>query len=368
LGEKAEASGAMKALELEDVSKSYKIVRKLPDKEENRLLGLRNLTRFFLGETFSILGTRAVTSITALDRVSFTVEPGQVVGLFGKNGSGKTTLLSILGGVFPPDSGAVRCFGHDLRTDLYEVRKFVVPIFGWLDAITWAFTGRQNIEKFMIMHHVEPSQITDQIDVLAREIELDDRLDDRAARYSQGMRVKIQVMTAILLYRMRGKSLLLLDEPFIGLDVFSQRFLRDYVKYQMRKDNFSLLLATHQPEDIEEICDQVIVIDQGRIIAKDSVDELRRMVKKAETIQIDYLAPDDQPLPDSFFQRGGVLEQKSLHRSDHVELSLLVEDSRSTLAWLVRDMVQAGCRLTSLHARAMKFEDVLIKLIQGELR
>ena len=94
------------------------------------------VTRFLLGETFSVLGQRRVTSIPALDRVSFTVEPGQVVGLFGKNGSGKTTLLSILGGVFPPDRGTARCFGHDLATDLYTVRKYIVPIFGWLDAIT----------------------------------------------------------------------------------------------------------------------------------------------------------------------------------------------------------------------------------------
>jgi len=67
----------MKALELENVSKSYKVVKKLQDKEENRLLGLRNVTKFFLGETFSIIGTRAVTSITALNNVSFSVEPGQ---------------------------------------------------------------------------------------------------------------------------------------------------------------------------------------------------------------------------------------------------------------------------------------------------
>ena len=141
----------MKALELENVSKSYKVVKKLPNKEETNLLGFRNLTRFFLGETFSIIGTRTVTSITALGDVSFSVEPGQVVGLFGKNGSGKTTMLSILGGIFPQDSGVVRCFGYDYIRNLYEIRKYVVPIFGWLDAITWAFTGRQNIEKFMIM-------------------------------------------------------------------------------------------------------------------------------------------------------------------------------------------------------------------------
>jgi ABC-type multidrug transport system ATPase subunit len=354
----------MKALELENVSKSYKIVKKLQDKGESRLLGLRNLTKFFLGETFSIIGTRAVTSITALDNVSFSVQPGQVVGLFGRNGSGKTTMLSILGGIFPQDSGTVRCFGHDYSTDLYQVRKYVVPVFGWLDAVTWAFTGRQNIEKFMIMHHVPPSHIVEQIDELAREIDIYDRLDDRVARYSQGMRIKIQVMAAILLYRMRGRSLLLLDEPFIGLDVFVQRYLRDFVKYRMRQDNFAMLLATHQPEDIEEICDEVVVINNGRIIAKDSVDNLRRMVKKAESIKIKYIPSNDKPLPVSLFQRRGILERKSLKRGGHIELDLIVEDSRDTLAWLVSEMVNAGCGITSLNTHVMKFEDVLVRIIE----
>lgn len=358
----------MKALELENVSKSYKVVKKLPDKEENSLLGLRNMTKFFLGETFSIIGTRTVTSITALDDVSFSVEPGQVVGLFGRNGSGKTTMLSILGGIFPQDSGTVCCFGHDYSTDLYQIRKYVVPIFGWLDAITWAFTGRQNLEKFMIMHHVSPKQIAGQIDQLAKEIDIYDRLDDRAARYSQGMRVKIQVMAAILLYRVRGRSLLLLDEPFIGLDVFAQRYLREFVKYKMRQDNFAMLLATHQPEDIEEICDQVVVINNGRIIAKDSVDNLRRMVKKAENIHIKYIPANGKPLSEDLFRRPGIIEHKSLSRGGHTELDLIVEDSRDTLAWLVSEMVGAGYGITSLNTHVMKFEDVLVKIIEEDDR
>lgn len=355
----------MHALELQNVSKSYKVVKKLADREANRLLGVRNLTKFFLGETFSIIGTRAVTSIVALNDVSFSIEPGQVVGLFGKNGSGKTTMLSILGGIFPQDEGIVRCFGHDYRTDLPEVRKYVVPIFGWLDAVTWAFTGRQNIEKFMILHHVNPAAIMDQIDELAREIDIYDRLDDRVARYSQGMRVKIQVIAAILLYRVRGRSLLLLDEPFIGLDVFTQRYLRDFVKYRLRQDNFAMLLATHQPEDIEEICDEVVVIDEGRILAKDSVDNLRRMVKKAERIRIRYTPPaEEDPVPRTLQGKAGILEQRSLQRGPDVELDLVVEDSRATLAWLIGAMVGADCRIASLDTHVVKFGDVLMQLIE----
>ena len=175
----------------------------------------------------------------------------------------------------------------------------------------------------------------------------------------------LQVIVAILLYRMRGRSLLLLDEPFLGLDVFSQRYLRDFVKYKMCGDGFSMILATHQHEDIAEICDEVVVLDKGRVIAKDSLDNLRLMVKRAETIQIEYQTPDGQPLPDWFFRRDGVLGQKTFRQDGRLRLSLLVEDSHSMLAWLVGAMVQAGCHLASVHTRPMAFKDVLVQLIEG---
>ncbi len=354
---------AIAALELEQLCKAYQVIKKVSQPTQIPTHQLQAVTRFLLGETFSAIGQRQVSAIPALDRVSFTVEPGQVVGLFGKNGSGKTTLLSILGGVFPADSGTVRCFGHDLATDLYQVRKYIVPIFGWLDAITWAFTGRQNIEKFLLMHHVEPGPLAAQIDELAQAIELDDRLDDRAARYSQGMRIKLQVIAAILLQRTYGRSLLLLDEPFIGLDLFSQRYLRHFIGQELRRDNFSMLLATHQPEDIEALCDEVIVLDRGQLIAKDSVTNLRRLVCKRESLHLVY-APDAQTSSPSLAACPGVESVQTRQRNGLVETKLVVTDSGATLALLLPALLQANCRLVSIQSQAMTFGDVLLQLIK----
>lgn len=354
------------ALELQNVSKTYTVVKKGRSSSEQGLLDLRSLTRFFLGESFSVLGTRSVATIQALNDISFTVESGQVVGLFGKNGSGKTTLLSILGGIFPPDSGSVHCFGYNLAMQLYQVRKYVVPIFGWLNAITWAFTGRQNIEKFLIMHHVEPGPLAAHIDELAREIDLYDRLDDRAARYSQGMRVKLQIIVAILLYRVNGYSLLLLDEPFLGLDIFTQRYLRDFIKYQMRGENFSMILATHQPTDIEILCDEVIVLDRGRIAAKDTVANLTRQVDKVESIQIGYQLVNGRQPHMHFLHQDEILEERTIQRGGGYELSLKVNDSQHTLSWLVGEMVQRGFHLTSVRTQPMAFEDVLFQMVTRE--
>jgi ABC-2 type transport system ATP-binding protein len=354
------------ALEVEQLCKAYQVVKKVSEPDHAPSQQLHRVTRFLLGETFSVLGQRRVAAIPALDRVSFTVEPGQVVGLFGKNGSGKTTLLSILGGIFPADSGSARCFGHDLRTDLYQVRNYIVPIFGWLDAITWAFTGRQNIEKFLLMHHVEPGPLAAQIDELARTIELDDRLDDRAARYSQGMRIKLQVIAAILLQRVYGRSLLLLDEPFIGLDLFSQRYLRHFVGAELRRDNFSMLLATHQPEDIEALCDEVIVLDRGRLIAKDSVTNLRRMVCKRESLHLVY-ARDEQILAPSLAACPGVESLQTSQRNGVVETKMMVNDSSATLTMILPALLQANCRLISIQTQPMSFGDVLLQLIENPI-
>lgn len=354
------------ALQLRNISKSYTVVKKLErDSPGDHLVNLRGFTRFFLGESFSILGTRIITTVQALDDVSFTVEPGKIVGLFGKNGSGKTTMLSILGGIFPPDRGQVTCFGYDFTTELYKVRQLVVPIFGWLNAITWAFTGRQNIEKLLILHHVEPGPLAPQIDELAREIDLYDRLDDRAARYSQGMRIKIQIIVAILLYRVYGCSLLLLDEPFIGLDIFTQRYLRDFIQHKMRGENFTMILATHQPADLEMLCDEVIVLDNGRVKAYDTLANLAKRVEKTESIQIAYRPANGHPLPAHLLQRDDILEESTIQRNGGYELRLKVADSQHTLSWLIGEMMQTGHHLSSLQTQPMAFEDVLVQLLQS---
>jgi len=350
------------ALELAQVCKSYQLIKKRPTPAPSQPLPLQQLTRLLLGETFSALAGRQRMAMPALCDVSFRVEAGQVVGLFGKNGSGKTTLLSILGGVFPPDSGAVHCFGHDLRTDPAAVRKTIIPIFGWLDAITWAFTGRQNIEKFLLMHHVEPGPLAAAIDHLAHAIDLDDRLDDRAARYSQGMRVKLQVIAAMLLQRTYSHALLLLDEPFIGLDLVTQRYLRHFVATELRRDNAAMLLATHQPEDIEALCDEVIVLDRGRVLAKDSVANLRGMVRKRESIQLRYAPPVDYMPPD-LTGCAGVYSYAATRSNGIVACGLTVEDSSATLSWLLPQLLAAECRLLSVQAQPMTFGDVLLALI-----
>ncbi|HRW04923.1 MAG TPA: ABC transporter ATP-binding protein [Caldilineaceae bacterium] len=350
------------ALALTQICKAYQVVKPRQSAVAPRSPHLHSLTRLLLGETFGVLGSREVTTIPALDNISFTVEPGQVVGLFGKNGSGKTTLLSILGGVFPADSGSVHCFGHDMRTELATVRKFIVPIFGWLDAITWAFTGRQNIEKFLLMHHVEPGPLADQIEELAQAIDLADRLDDRAARYSQGMRIKLQVIVAILLQRAYGRSLLLLDEPFIGLDLVTQRYLRHFVGQELRRDNFSMLLATHQPDDIEALCDEVIVLDRGRVLAKDSVANLRRMVRRREALQLVYVPDGQMPLL-VLPACPGVDTLQTIQRNGLVETKMMVDDSSATLTILLPPLLQANCRLISIQTQPMSFGDVLLQLI-----
>ena len=350
------------ALELTQICKAYQVVKPRQSTATPRSPHLHSLTRLLLGETFGVLGSREVTTIPALDNISFTVEPGQIVGLFGKNVSGKTTLLSILGGVFPADSGSVHCFGHDMRIDFATVRNYIVPIFGWLDAITWAFTGRQNIEKFLLMHHVEPGPLAGQIEELAHVLDLADRLDDRAARYSQGMRIKLQVIAAILLQRVYGRSLLLLDEPFIGLDLVTQRYLRHFVGQELRRDHFSMLLATHQPDDIEALCDEVIVLDRGRVLAKDSVANLRRMVCKQESVRIVY-APVPGQLSPNLAACAGITTHTTVHRNGHVESTLVVDDSCATLAWLLPQILQGESHLLSVQTAPMAFGDVLVALI-----
>ena len=149
------------------------------------------------------------------------------------------------------------------------------------------------------------------------------------------------MIAAILLQCTYGRSLLLLDEPFIGLDLFAQRYLRHVVGAALRRDNFSMLLATHQPEDIEALCDEVIVLDRGRLIAKDSVANLRRMVCQRESLQLVYALDQQSPAP-SLATCLGVESVAMSQRNGLVEAKLVVADSGATLALLLPALLQAN--------------------------
>ena len=361
----------MPIVEVRNVTKKYKVIATLNRRSKRVPLKYR-LLKLLLGSTFS--HERTVVEIKALDNVSLDVMDGEIFGLYGKNGSGKTTLLLILGTVILPDEGEVRIFGLDAIKMREEVRKYIVPIFGWMRELREDFTARQNIELALLYHDIDPRSVKGEIEELAEKLEIADRLDDRVERFSSGMKIKTLVIPAIITYLHYERALMLCDEPFVGLDAPTLKMIRDILKKYTR-ENFAVVLATHQTRDLEILCDRVALMDRGKILAVDSVESLKRRVVNEEKIVLEYYATSSIDLSDftliegvksCWFQEESPRKDSSAMSGDRRRVVMVVEDARKCLPAVIEKVFSKGSKILYVKVEEPSLEEVLLSFTESD--
>jgi ABC-2 type transport system ATP-binding protein len=205
--------------------------------------------------------------VTAVDGVDLTVEAGDVYGYLGPNGAGKTTTLRILLGLIRPDSGSVRLLGRD---PLREGPHALDGVAGFVEepASYGYLSGRANLRLLASLDRNVPAT---RVDEVLGQVGLLDRADDRVAGYSLGMRQRLGIAGALL----RAPRLLILDEPANGLDPAGIRDLRALVA-RLAGEGMTILYSSHLLAEVEEVCNRVAIIDDGRIVFEGYLEELRR--------------------------------------------------------------------------------------------
>jgi sodium transport system ATP-binding protein len=224
-----------------------------------------------LRKTFSARGV----TIRAVDQVSFEARDGEITGLLGPNGAGKTTTLRMLYTLMQPDSGRVLVDGLDAaaRPDDVRRRLGVLP-----DArgLYKRLTARENIAYFGRLHGLDDSLIKTRIERLGAALGMQDFLDRRTEGFSQGQRTK----TAIARSLVHDPRNVLLDEPTNGLDVMTTRSLRQFL-CGLRTEGRCVLFSSHIMQEVAALCDRIVVIAQGRVMAQGTPDELRAQTGRA---------------------------------------------------------------------------------------
>ncbi len=206
----------------------------------------------------------------ALDRVSFDLPAGRVVGLLGPNGAGKSTAMKIVLGILKADEGTVEVLGHDVRRETVLVKGLVgyVPESPQLYEF---LTGSEYLDFVADMYGMDPSHRAGRIAQYLAALELAGHEDSMISGYSQGMKQKIALISA-LLHRPR---LLILDEPLNGLDPRSARLVKDLLRSLAERDGVGVLFSTHVLDIAQAICDRVVILDHGRVRAEGTVGDLR---------------------------------------------------------------------------------------------
>ncbi len=205
-------------------------------------------------------------AFVAVDRLDLTIERGELFALLGPNGAGKSSTLRVLVGQIRPSAGRVLVLGRDLATDFPAIK----PRFGYVpdrDGHFDELTGRQNLAFFGELYGVASPRVSECL----RLVELEDAADIVVRGYSQGMRRKLLVARALL----HQPELLYLDEPTANLDVHSAKLVRDVLK-RLGAQGCTVLLCTHDMEEVEAICDRAAILQKGRCIALGTPPELRR--------------------------------------------------------------------------------------------
>lgn len=208
-------------------------------------------------------------SFTAVDDVSLRIEPGTFFGFLGPNGAGKTTTIKMMTGLYQPTSGSCLIAGHDIQKDPDRTKRN----FGYVPDQPYLYeklSGREFLHFVGGLFHMPGDLVSQRIDELIDVYEIGHFIDKRAEEYSQGMRQRI-VLSAALLHQ---PKVLIIDEPIVGLDPRSARLVKDTLKRKTR-EGVTVFMSTHLLEIVEELCDRIAIIKDGRIIHEEVQNEAR---------------------------------------------------------------------------------------------
>lgn len=227
------------------------------------------------------------TLVKAVDGVSFTVHPGEMVGLLGANGVGKTTTMRMLATLLSPTAGTASVGGSDVRTDPLGVRRRL----GYLSATTGVpdrLTPGEVLASFGRLHGLEEAAIADRVAALVAALGLASCEHRPCGRLSTGQRQRVSLGRALV----HDPPALVLDEPTSGLDVVGARDLLDLLE-RMRSEGRAVLVSTHRLHEIERRCDRFLIIHSGRILDERSRDELAGLAGGLEAAFFATLARGD---------------------------------------------------------------------------
>jgi ABC-2 type transport system ATP-binding protein len=253
------------------------------------LIEVRDLNRTFVVRKRSGGLTRTRTEVPAVRDLSFDVAAGEMVGYIGPNGAGKSTTIKMLTGILVPTSGHLRVAGLEPSRDRTELARRIGVVFGQRTTLWWDLPLRDSFELLQKIYRVDPARHRRTLAAYVELLDLGALLDTPVRQLSLGQRMRGDITAALL----HEPEILYLDEPTIGLDVVSKGRLRDFLRTLNAERDTTLMLTTHDLQDIEALCDRVIVIDHGTAVFDGRLGDLHRRGGSARTLVVDLV--DEAP-------------------------------------------------------------------------
>lgn len=272
-----------------ELSKGYKISKRKP----GIVGGLKSIVH------------KEYEEIIALDKISFEVGEGELVGYIGPNGAGKSTTIKILSGILTPDSGECKVLGKVPYKERIDYVKDIGVVFGQRTQLWWDLPVIDSFELLKDIYKIPLGEYLKIKKELIEWLSLESFIDTPVRQLSLGQKMRCELAASLL----HSPRVLFLDEPTIGLDAVSKLAVREFIKKLNKERGVTVILTTHDMDDIETLCNRVIVIGKGKILLDGSLQSLRNTVSKARRLILDF----DEGT-NGFFIDGATLISKEKNR------------------------------------------------------
>lgn len=301
--------------------------------------------------------TKSFEDMTAVDHITFSVPEGELFGLLGPNGAGKTTTINMLATLLRPTSGRGEVAGFDILRQKNEVRRAIGVVFQET-ALDSKLTGHENLEFHAMMYSIGREERRLKIKEVMDLVDLSEKKDVLVENYSGGMKRRLEIARGLI----QEPRVLFLDEPTLGLDAQTRRYIWDYIKRLNRERGVTIVLTTHYMEEADFLCDRVAIMDNGRISACDAPGQLKNILG-GDVVSLE-LEGDPEPL----LKRLETESWIKTHTSHNSCLSMTMEMGERQIPAIIRMAEEVGVSITCVNLHKPSLEDVFLHYTGRRIR
>jgi ABC-2 type transport system ATP-binding protein len=294
-----------------------------------------------------------------VDNINFSIKEGETFGLLGPNGAGKSTTISMLCGLVKPDQGDVIIDGHSIikNPTLAKKNLGVVPqdiaLYGSLSAI-------DNLKFWGTLYGLSGSLLKSRIDEALEITGLKDRAKDKIKNYSGGMKRRINIAAAF----MHHPKLLIMDEPTVGIDPQSRNHILEFTKSLNEKYGTTVIYTSHYMEEVETLCNRLIILDEGKIIAGGTQDEIKRMISNEENIDINLT----QYTNEIGLKLKALKTVSGINYKDGLLTVIMKASDKSNIQDIIDILIHNDAKIQNLNIKVPNLETVFLSLTGKNLR
>ena len=301
--------------------------------------------------------TKKYKKLTAVDDLSFEVYEGEILGLLGPNGSGKSTTINCLLSLLKTDNGKIKILGKNMNPDSYDIKRQIGVIFQDV-AVFEELTVYENIDYFCGLYIEEKEKRKKYVDDAIELVGLNNYIKFYPKQLSGGLLRRLNIACGVA----HKPKIIFLDEPTVAVDPQSRNNILDGIK-KLRDNGATIIYTTHYMEEVEILCDRVIILDKGKIIATGSCDELKELIKVEEKITIENIEITEKNIEK-------LKELKNINEVNYINNTLFItyKKGKNNLISLVEFFKDKRINYEKIYSERPTLNDVFLELTGKELR